>query len=222
MTGTRTNGALVSSYLRPDSMAFPKRLPAMPCHDEPATQVPSNAICRLHSSQPIKFLQNLLSGIPQFFRQILPPRIFACFFEDTIWYQILPFVFVTLFEDLARRRCPCRRISPVVWRDEEEREAPVDQVTQEQRRKELNVSLCFVDSRMTINARTSQIIQKKTLPDMTLPGCIDITVMGIFSASNRRCNSAVQSTFASFVYAARTPFLLEQITRAGQENTLSP
>ena len=35
MTGTRTNGALVSSYLRPDSMAFPKRLPAMPCHDGP-------------------------------------------------------------------------------------------------------------------------------------------------------------------------------------------
>jgi hypothetical protein len=63
---------------------------------------------------------------------------------------------------------------------------------------------------MTINARTSQIIQKKTLPDMTLPGCIDITVMGIFSASNRRCNSAVQSTFASFVYAARTHFFLRK------------
>ncbi len=37
---------------------------------------------------------------------------------------------------------------------------------------------------------------------MTLPGCIATAVMGIFPASNRRCNSFVQSTFASFVYAA--------------------
>ena len=70
--------------------------------------------------QSFKFLQNPLGGIPQLPRQILPPRILAGIFEDTIWYQILPFVLVTFFKDLARGRSPCGRISPVVWGDKEE------------------------------------------------------------------------------------------------------
>src|SRR5258707_6896256 len=63
-------------------------------------------------------------------------------------------------------------------------------------------SVSFAKRRMIMNARTSRIRRKESLPDMTLPGCTDIAVMGIFSASNRRCNSAVQRTLASFVYAA--------------------
>lgn len=110
----------------------------LPCQIIWAPNHPSNAICcsldtdKSPSLQPVKFLQNLLRGIPQFLRQILSPRILARIFQDTIWHQILPFIFVTLFEDLARRRCPRGRISAVVRGNEEEREAPVDQSTKDQ------------------------------------------------------------------------------------------
>ena len=66
--------------------------------------------------------------------------------------------------------------------------------------------------------------KKKGLPDMTFPGCTDMTVMGIFFASNRRCNSFVQSTFASFVYAVPGPrFLHKRIMLSrGQKSKFSP
>ena len=64
-------------------------------------------------------------------------------------------------------------------------------------------SVTSANGRMIINARTRRIRKEGSIPDMTLPGCADMAVMGIFSASNRRCNSVVQRIFASFVYPAQ-------------------
>lgn len=55
----------------------------------------------ISSLQPIKLLQDLLGRFPQLLCQIFPLRILARLLNDTKWYQILPFIILTLFEDPA-------------------------------------------------------------------------------------------------------------------------
>jgi hypothetical protein len=116
-----------------------------------------------------------------------------------------------------------------MWRDEEEREAPIDESTEGQRLEELDVSL-YSHVRLThvimyaVFSDRKKEKGKKNLPDMTFPGCTDMAVMGIFPASNLRCNSFAQSTFASFVYAVPGPVFLPKriILSPSQENEVSP
>ncbi|KAH9010030.1 hypothetical protein EDB84DRAFT_1681484 [Lactarius hengduanensis] len=122
-----------------------------------------------------------------FLRQVFPLCILTHLVDGTIWYQILPLALITLFEDLTCSGCPCWRVPVVVRGDEEKREAPIYQLPE----VSTTMGALFYER------------GENPPPDMTLPACTDIAVIGIFSVSNRRCNSFVQNAFASFVYAAQ-------------------